>query len=302
MAASFVVAISLFVLSAGEITGTHGWTANIVRERELAVSRSQPNRLVIVAGSGGLFGIAAVELSRRTGRPAVNASSHAALRFDMLDYYFLQRLVRGDVLLLPLEFQYYYDGPPQEMNTLSVAAAHAVGLGYFWSLPLAEKAEYLRLLDAGFLWMQLRSAVGVDRFEPVRGYWRYASHWNGDIDTWGGAAKPVEPMWVRSKVEPGAKSRICKTIRALVDRGVKVIGTPPNAYVSDQTRGAARSILSDASMMFRECGGSFISPAGDGFASEGDMLDTNFHLTARARMKRSELLADALCTVVECKP
>lgn len=65
---------------------------------------------------------------------------------------------------------------------------------------------------------------------------------------------------------------------------------------------SAKAILADASKMFSDCGGSFISPEGDGFASEGDMLDTNFHLTARARMKRSELLADALCDVVECKP
>jgi len=302
LALAALVASSALVLAAGEITAAYGWTANIVRERTIILDRPQPDRIVIVAGSGGLFGISAAELSRRTGRPVVNASSHAALQWEMLDYYFLSRVVRGDTVIFPLEYQYYLDGSNDTLTNLSAEAVHSLGLGYFWTLPMSEKWRYVSLLRPRFLKMQIASAVGEYRFVAAGGYWKYPSHWNGDLDTRLAQSVAVAPLWGGSGVGPKAYQRLCASFRRLAARGVRVIGTPPNAYVREGSRATTAKLLAEAANLFKDCHGEFVVPESSALFGPSDMIDTPYHLTPTAKMKRTSDLADALCArAIRCK-
>lgn len=65
-------------------------------------------KIIIAAGSNGLFGIDSGILKNQTGLDVVNVSMHASLSLDFL-YHKIDVLMHdGDVLVMPLEWQYYY--------------------------------------------------------------------------------------------------------------------------------------------------------------------------------------------------
>lgn len=97
------------LLSTGRFVGTEDWInlAFSQKERRAANIPFNEKRILIIAGSNGLFGVSAKTISKKTGIETVNLSTHASLGGN----YILNRaekLIReGDILLLPLEYPFY---------------------------------------------------------------------------------------------------------------------------------------------------------------------------------------------------
>ena len=77
-------------------------------ERKLAYAKSLPSpKLVLFAGSNGLFSFRCETIARKTGLPCVNASLHAGLALDVVLHNLKAFLKRGDIVLMPLEYDQY---------------------------------------------------------------------------------------------------------------------------------------------------------------------------------------------------
>lgn len=64
-------------------------------------------RIIIIAGSNGLYGINNSVIEKQTGLKVINMSSHAGLPLDYLMYRALKYVKKGDIVVLPLEYAYY---------------------------------------------------------------------------------------------------------------------------------------------------------------------------------------------------
>lgn len=71
-----------------------------------ATSETQP-RIIVIAGSNGLYGINNRILEQETGLKTINMASHAGLPLDYLMYRAEKYIRKNDIVILPLEYAYY---------------------------------------------------------------------------------------------------------------------------------------------------------------------------------------------------
>lgn len=103
------VAFTVWWSSLGYYQPAEHWVADALLVKETrARSITQP-KLLIVAGSNALFGIDSENLASLIGRPVVNLATHAGLPLAFHIDEALKSAKRGDIVLMPLEFQYYAD-------------------------------------------------------------------------------------------------------------------------------------------------------------------------------------------------
>jgi hypothetical protein len=290
--------VAVLVLSADFIdvnSGGPAWAAKLIKDKRAILAATPPPRIVIVAGSGALFGLDAAEMSRSLKTPVVNFAVHASLVWQYVDFYALSALERGDVLVLPVEVEYF--GKRDTLNTFTVESAHALGLGFFRSVSPRLKLDYLRFLSPGFLASQLyRKHLRVQPRRAV-GYWPLAIGPYGDIDL--ASVQPNPDRVLKnalrdvSLIDPDTARVICATVGALRERGVRVIVTPPNVFVDETVIPSYESAVARIAALSRRCGGEFLVVPADGRQAFERMLDTRYHLTAAGRRERTTELVRA---------
>jgi hypothetical protein len=124
----------------GVPTASSQWIADVTREQLRLAGQSPGPRLLVVSGSSGLFGINAAEIERATGYPTFNFGTHAALslgyRLDRLK----QSVRPGDIILFAWEYEHYTgeDGSPEIESDYVIARDPA----YFSDLPLARQIAW----------------------------------------------------------------------------------------------------------------------------------------------------------------
>ncbi len=121
LAKRFLVLISVFALSMAIYfllyliqydakVWSEIWVPKVAEVKGSIVGENEDeNRIILLAGSNGLFGYDSEELSRMTGKRALNLSTHAGLPLEY-HIWLLDRFGRsGDLVVIPLEISYYYE-------------------------------------------------------------------------------------------------------------------------------------------------------------------------------------------------
>jgi hypothetical protein len=106
----------------------------IVKKSELASHIKGP-KLLLVGGSGTLFGLSARTIQEQTGFPTVNFGTHAGLGSKYILHIAEETAKPGDIVLLIMEYDL--------ADTTSITDDYIMGedTGYFWNLPLFDKIE-----------------------------------------------------------------------------------------------------------------------------------------------------------------
>ena len=142
---SAATGIVLF-LTTGIIVPETYWAAAINEKKLPQVSRISGPKIVIVGGSNAHFGLRADMIEAATGRPAFNLATHFELGPAYLFFLAEPVLHRGDIVILPYEYDAYLGNAPL-LNKLNVSVSYSLGLGYFWHLGLLDKLHYFRELS-----------------------------------------------------------------------------------------------------------------------------------------------------------
>jgi hypothetical protein len=88
-------------------TASSQWISDMTQKKERLAENIPGPRLLVVAGSGALFGINAQLIQQQTGVPTINMATHAGI---FLDYhlYRIEKIARpGDTILLACEYEFY---------------------------------------------------------------------------------------------------------------------------------------------------------------------------------------------------
>jgi hypothetical protein len=97
------------LMSTGRIVSTEDWVDLMLSQKEKIASNTQQNdnRILILSGSNGLFGISAKTISQETGIKTINLCSHAGLGGDYILSRAEKLIRKGDIILLPMEYEFY---------------------------------------------------------------------------------------------------------------------------------------------------------------------------------------------------
>ena len=100
----------LFKYQLGAQVKAAWWVKNIYTYKEFVAGNTPSPKIIIVAGSNGLFGIDSAIIEQRTSMPVVNMAVHGALGLRYL-YFNIEDYARdGDVVVIPLEESAYFKG------------------------------------------------------------------------------------------------------------------------------------------------------------------------------------------------
>lgn len=84
------------------------WIPEMYNVKDKYAQKQQGKKIIIASGSNSLFGINSTLLAEKTGYAALNLAVHANLPFEFLSVKVKEYAKEGDVVILPLEYDYYF--------------------------------------------------------------------------------------------------------------------------------------------------------------------------------------------------
>ncbi len=258
-------------------------------------------KVVVVAGSGAMFGIHSPTLAQALQRPVINLGVNAGILSPYLLIYARQAVKPGDWVLLPLEYPLYHDRFEVNQVFLEYWLSHPVtyGLNPLRLVRLLAETPLLRVVQgyqgvpAGFQVAGLYGAHHLDangdqlvsareqrsealfagaRDSAVQHYGAQAGAFNGSWALWQAFANEVHAAGGCAVFVPPA----------MLDRESYHQDPVERAFYQELPEAAARHGLIYVGEPL-----AFMYPAEAFF-------DTNYHLTAETRLEHTQRLASLL--------
>jgi hypothetical protein len=108
-----LLSLFLYVLGVffqiGFPTETSKWTYEVNTIKTSISQKLLSPRIIIAAGSNGIFGVGCVGIEKEIGLSCINASTHVGLGTEYILHQTKRFLHPNDVLILPLEYELYLD-------------------------------------------------------------------------------------------------------------------------------------------------------------------------------------------------
>lgn len=149
---------------AGNIKKDNAWIRELYCAKETIAEdpKFDERKIVLVSGSNGLFGIDATELEKQTSLPVQNWAMHGGYSFDYLMGKAESHIKKSDVVLLPLEFEYYYNRD----SFYSHMASNVLlwDKPYFFSLGLFDKAVMLFTANRLFFSRSISAIINPKKY------------------------------------------------------------------------------------------------------------------------------------------
>jgi hypothetical protein len=154
-----------FVEKGRDIGKAEAWLRYVYYVKE-HLAREQLNipasKIIIVAGSGSLFGVDNTILSQITQRPVINMATHAGLSFDYHMGKVIPFVKTGDIVVMPLEFTYYSEDLTKskwmQFNMLSWDK------GYARKMPLSKQLLWIWWSPEIFVRNQIRNLIKPKKY------------------------------------------------------------------------------------------------------------------------------------------
>ncbi|WP_312721901.1 hypothetical protein [Stutzerimonas kunmingensis] len=272
------------------------WVEQAYAHKLGAAQQVRGRRMLIVGGSGAMFGLDSVVLAKGLGLPVINLSVNAGIQSAYIRLYARQALRPGDWVLFPLEYPLFHDRFAVSYPFLDYWLSHpsfsSLGTNpvqlarIYWQASLYRIWLGLKGLPDGFAPNGLYGPQNLDingdqvrteasrqepwmreavQASPVHQYGREASPLNATWSEWQALAEEVERQGGCAVFIPPALLN-----REAYHRGKE------HAYYAELPDRARAEGLNYHGEPF-----SFMYP-------EENFFDTNYHLNAEARKRHTE--------------
>lgn len=300
MATGGLVVFTLWVVFwAGQLGQPHPnneWIIESIRyKQEIATALPSP-KIVVLAGSGAMFGVNSTYLEETYGRPTVNLGVNAGISLPVILNSAANIIRPGDLVLLPLEYPLYNREEAASSSLIHWANSYP---STFFQLPLKRalevfaKTSFTRILEGyrglpeGFI---VSGDYGVEhldehgdqiRTERAR---REERHWNFlnslPAETYGKALQEGSFDW----------ERLRRFRDELLAKGACPVFLPPpmlfqQSYVESLTEAHFYKALPHTARAERLF---WLGRPIDTMREANDFFDTNFHLVDEARLDYTE--------------
>lgn len=132
--------VGLFFYQLGAPVAAEYWVREVKIAKLFLATHTPGRRVVILGGSNALFGIDSSLIEREIGLPTVNLAIHAGLPLPYIFAYAKPILRPADVVVMPLELEYYVRAYRYDWFRSNVMAWDPA---YISTLPLLEQGRFL---------------------------------------------------------------------------------------------------------------------------------------------------------------
>jgi hypothetical protein len=318
LVARTILDISIF-LSTDRMVGAPDSTKLMLVQKAAMALKASPNnqRILIISGSNGLLGISAATISQTTGIETINLSSHAGLGGDYILRWASGFIRKGDVVLLPLEYQFYsakgvsddfvnfdalgrflisYDRDLlQEISTtskLKFALLNSIS-GKDWKEYISYFGGHLSKTDVQAK-LQLRGAQG-------HCYTSFTLNKYGDETcNIGKDSLPIDSAVLVTAISPSMSDidpsgYIKKFVQIAAKKGAKVIPLyPVSTYTEDYQNPAFQESAQNIKKFWQAQGLEFQDSLTEALLPPSLMYNTNYHPKDAGRAKRTKSIIELL--------
>ena len=307
----------LFHLQLGVPTLASRWSFELAQKKRAAAQAIKEPKLIIVAGSSGLFGISAEEIHRATGFPTVNFGLHAALGGHYILQMARKEMRAGDTVLLAFEYELYESGNliADGMNETFLDYVLSRDPEYVRALPMRQYAKLVLSTPGSRIKLGLRNAFGRQSNLAAPAIGVYSSANISPLGDQLGAVRELRPVQYESRIDishslasgfssaaPGFPviREFCTWAR---NNGVRVLATFPNvAYKPEYDRPAAQKAPAQIRAFFESMGVPVLGDARESILPVEDFFDTCYHLLQPSSIERTRRLLVHLAPYLKVKP
>ena len=139
----FAVYLLLFLYQLGAPLKAGYWIQHINQYKNYRADSIKRKKIIIIAGSNALFGVNSAIIEKKTGYPVANMASNAGLDLSFLYYQVKNTIRTGDIVVMPLEFDYY----TSQNNNYSKDFSNGMmiwGIDYLKNLSNIDLAKFIR--------------------------------------------------------------------------------------------------------------------------------------------------------------
>ncbi len=245
-------------------------------------------KIVFVGGSNILFGINTKLIQDKLHIPVLNYGSHAGLG-NYIFYNAKKVLNKNDIVVLVLEYNYFADSILVN-DVLSLYVAN-YDKNYYSSLSLKDKINLIFYVLPHF----------SDYNKPKQFYKNVYSilNENGDVCSF----RTSNNKSFRKPVELGFKYSQNDDLLDFVDyckkNNISVYAAAPNIYHSNFSSKKEKKFFNEILLFYNQNDIPFWGTVEDGFFSDfADIYDTDYHLTTKSSIRRSEFFVEKLKNLI----
>jgi hypothetical protein len=290
----------LFCCQLGQPMQSGKWNYDAYDYKREVADKVSTNKVVIVAGSNGLFGFDCGMLSEAFGMPVVNGAVNAGLGMDYILYKSKNFLKRGDIAVLPLEYSFYQS----EAFGGTVLADYTIAwdLEYYKQLSFIRKINIMTSVDDKRLFRGIKSLFIQKEFvdEPMYNLKmldEYGDHKNMNPDV-----LPSEFYeHKRDNLEPDIRknSKLSRNFIRIMDdyiewaedNNITLVFIPQaQMYFSIYDNDVSKDFYKNILKYYEDRGVLFVGDPYDYMFPKEDILDTKAHLNLKGVSKRMQLL------------
>ena len=299
--------LALLTGQLGQPVVTDQWVAQSYERKMALAAALQGPRVLVVGGSGALFGLDSATLAQSLGRPVVNLGVNAGVQSQFIRRYAYDAIRPGDWVILPLEYPLYHDRHRINYAFDSYWLSHP-GFGrldlsplqlvkLLWFTPLSRVADgYLGLPEGfrveGLYGPQNQNAQGdqVNSEAANQEIWMREAVERSADQTYGADAKAFQANWDRW-------AQLAKAIEH--QGGCAIFVPPPLLDRPTYHRGVEAEYYSGFAARARKHGLDYLGDPFDFMYPLDHFFDTNFHLNAEARRQHTAKVASLLAAAFE---
>lgn len=229
----FPIWVALFYLQLGAPTMSSEWIEQAYDLKKKRASSCTVPKVLIVSGSGSLFGFNSQLIEEALNRPVINFGVAVGLRLPYILEQTKSVLSKDDIVILPLE--YYLYGDADEYTTTLLDYIVSRDPNYFNALPLFEKVNVIVRLPLSRLLSGIKNAIKPTWY-PCKGLYciENMSPWGDqiNIEPEQRTAFDVERLrsWQDIAIYPDITKRSKKTLTDFQtwanEKGVKLVMIP----------------------------------------------------------------------------
>jgi hypothetical protein len=264
-------------------------------KRAYAVNAPGP-KVVVFAGSNGLFSFRCQTMEPILGRPCVNASVTVGIGPKLMYAEARTLMAPGDVVLMPLEYQMYVADPAPDLGYPYIVAYAPARLA---DLSGGQRVRAVFHFDFSYLLSGLsETAIKAAGFE--RRFRRDLLTPQGDLS--GHTVEQAAPF--RAAIDPppiiqakdlqgtnAGLAALTSFLEALAADRIRVVGTLPTTLDTVPVPEALKRRLAT---IYRDAGHDFLFPVGDAQYPIDCLYDSPYHLTETCQIYHSRVVAEAL--------
>lgn len=265
--------------------------ANINTQHNVLTQSVSP-KLIYFGGSNALFGIDSERLENKIQRPVVNYSIQAGLPLSFYIREISPYLSKGDVVLLVLEYGYYF-GNVNEESITSIIETYPSGISsllpeYWQDAPFYFKKVLLRQLQR----MASADSADTDTFKREYNKWGdavYMLDYDGEItmDTGNGTIQPV------ANIDPEIIQEIKQFGEFAESKGARVLITYPSMW-NKQFDPQKENAMALDNYLRQQLPGMVISTPTQYTFTKQYISNTSYHLDRAGREIRTDMIIDDL--------